>query len=108
MPEKQINEQVVAYAKNIYERKINNYNAGIIFVPSEYRNDITQYLRDNNSPLDFVMLVCLENKRISYRNIKPDVNVRLIAELYGGKGHDFAAASNILEKDIDEIVDILT
>ena len=106
--EKQINEQVAIYAKNIYERKIMNYNAGIVFVPSEYRNDITQYLRDNNSPLDFVMLVCLENRRISYRNIKPNVNVRLIAELYGGKGHDFAAASNILEKDVDKIVDILT
>ncbi len=105
--EKRTIEKVEYYAENVYECKVMNYNAGIVFVPSEYRNEITQYLRDHNSKLDFVMLVCLESKRISYRNIKPDVNVRVIAEEFGGKGHDYAAASNVAEEDMQKIIDVI-
>ena len=106
--ERKIDEKVHYYADHIYERVIDNYRAGIIFVSSEYKNDLTQYLRDIYYPLDFLMLICIDERKISYRNIKSDVNVRLIAEKFGGKGHDFAAGSIIISTEMEEIINIIT
>ena len=74
----------------------------------EYRNDLAEYFRQNNYDMDFAMLIALDYGTISYRNIKDDVNVRLIAEAMGGKGHDKAASSPIDENQKNQLVKILT
>ena len=53
------------------------------------------------------MLIALDYGSISYRSIKDDINVRLIAEKLGGKGHDKAASSPITNENIDKILNIL-
>lgn len=54
------------------------------------------------------MMVSLDYGTISYRNIKENVNVRLIAESLGGKGHDKAASSPISETQKKKLISILT
>ena len=54
------------------------------------------------------MMIALDYGTISYRNVKEDVNVRLIAEAMGGKGHDKAASSPISVEQKEELIKILT
>lgn len=54
------------------------------------------------------MLITLDKGTISYRSIKDDVNVRIVAENFGGKGHDKSSSSPISEDNKDKIIKILT
>ena len=83
-----ISNKVQIYINRIYIKKVCGKKAGIVFIDYDYRNDLAQYLRDQNYPIDFLMMVVMEKETISYRSIKEGVNVREIAEYYGGKGHD--------------------
>ena len=103
----QILKKMQEYSRRIHFREVLGLKGGIIFVSYEYRNDLAQYLRDIKVDLDFVMMVSIDNGTISYRNITPGVNVRVIAEYFGGKGHDYAASSPIEKDKLDDIVDIL-
>ena len=103
----QILKKMQEYSRRIHFREVLGLKGEIIFVSYEYRNDLAQYLRDIKVDLDFVMMVSIDNGTISYRNITPGVNVRVIAEYFGGKGHDYAASSPIEKDKLDVIVDIL-
>ena len=105
---RQAKDKLLYYSKKVYYREIFGLKAGIVFINYEYRNDLAEFFRQNNFDMDFVMLVALDYGTISYRNIKEDVNVRLIAEAMGGKGHDKAAASPISEEKLKELIEILT
>jgi oligoribonuclease NrnB/cAMP/cGMP phosphodiesterase (DHH superfamily) len=104
----QVEEKLSNYAKKVYYREILGLKAGIVFIDYEYRNDLSEYFRQHNFDMDFAMMIALDYGTISYRNVKEDVNVRLIAEAMGGKGHDKAAASPISESEKDKLINILT
>lgn len=106
--DEQILKKMQEYSQRIYYKEVMGLKAGIIFIDYEYRNDLAQYLRDINIALDFIMLVSLDNGTISYRNITSGVNVRVIAEAFGGKGYDYAASSPIKKDTFNDIIDILT
>ena len=106
---KATDNEVVSYIKKIRLKKIYGHKAGIIYISYEFRNEIAQYLRENKLyDIDFIVLVAVDNYSISIRNINPNVNVRLIAEKIGGKGHFGAAGCNIDENNLDEITKILS
>lgn len=104
----QVQEKLSNYAKKIYYKDVLGLKAGIVFIDYEYRNDLAEYFRQNNFDMDFVMLIALDYGTISYRNIKEDINVRLIAEAFGGKGHDKSASSPISEEQKQELIRVLT
>lgn len=104
----QVKEKLHNYVKKIYYTSVLGFKAGIIFIDYEYRNDLAEYLRQNNYDIDFAMLIALDYGTISYRSVKDDVNVRLIAEAMGGKGHDKTASSPIDENQEQELIKILT
>ncbi len=104
----QVNEKLSNYANKVYYKEIFGLKAGIVFIDYEYRNDLTEFFRQNNFDMDFVMLIALDKGTISYRNIKDNINVRFIAEAMGGKGHDQAAASPISEEKKRALIRILT
>lgn len=104
----QVQEKLSNYSKKIYYEEILGLKAGIVFIDYEYRNDLAEYFRQNGFDMDFAMLVALDYGTISYRNVKDDVNVRLIAEAMGGKGHDKAASSPINEAQKKELIKVLT
>ena len=104
----QVQEKLSNYAQKIYYKEICGLKAGIVFIDYEYRNDLAEYFRQNSFDMDFVMLIALDYGTISYRNIKDDVNVRVIAEAMGGKGHDKAASSPIREEQKKALIELLT
>ena len=103
----QVLEKLKNYARKITYKEITGLKAGIVFIDYEYRNDLAEYFRKQNLNVDFVMLISLDNGTISYRNIKDNVNVRLIAEAMGGKGHDYAASSPISEEQKKDLIRVL-
>lgn len=104
----QVEEKLRNYAKKVYYQEIFDLKAGIVFIDYEYRNDLAEYFRVNKFDIDFAMLISLDYGTISYRSVKGDVTVRLIAEKMGGKGHDKAASSPINEEQKKKLIEILT
>lgn len=100
-------EKVLSYVEGIVYKKVFGLKAGIVFISYEYRNEVAQYLTDMKYDIDFVMLIAIEHGTISYRSVRPGVNVRLVAEKMGGKGHDEAAGNNISDIQKERILDIL-
>lgn len=87
------------------EKTVGGYKAVIVDSEYQYRNFIAEYFREDNNDYDFVMIVARDRGTVSFRTINQDVNVRMIAEDFGGTGHDFAAKAKIndaLEKIIEK------
>jgi len=103
----QVQEKIANYKKQMKIKEVCGLKAGIIFIDYEFRNDLAEYLRSEKINIDFVMLIALDYGTISYRSIKDNVCVRLIAEHFGGKGHDKSASSPIKEIQKDRILSIL-
>ncbi len=104
----QVQEKLSNYAQKVNYKEVLGLKADIVFIDYEYRNDLAEYFRQHNFDMDFAMLIALDYGTISYRNVKDDVNVRLIAEAMGGKGHDKAASSPISESQKKELIKTLT
>ena len=100
-----INKHLNNYLKYMKEIELNNHKGVIVIIDYQYRNELPDYLRDNNYDYDFAMMVCFDHNSISFRSIN-NCNVREIAELFGGGGHDKASACYINEK-LDKIYDLL-
>lgn len=99
--------KVKIYTNHIFIKEILSKKAGIVFIDYDYRNDLAQYLRDIHYPIDFIMMVVMEKETISYRSIHKNVNVRKIAEQFGGNGHDQAASSKIKTEQLEKIIESL-
>ncbi len=95
---KKIDAKVSKYASSIIYREIQGKKAGIVFIDYESRNDLAEYLRTEGYEMDFCMMISLDAGSVSYRSIKDEVNVRVIAESFGGGGHDKASSSPISEE----------
>ena len=104
----QVNEKISNYAKKVIYRDVMGLKAGIAFIDYEYRNDLAEYFKENGYDIDFAMLIALDKGSISYRSVKDDINVRLVAEAFGGNGHDKSSSSPISEEQKESFIKILT
>lgn len=100
-----INKHIEDYLKYKKDIILNNHKGILVIIDYEYRNDLPEYLRDNNYDYEFAMMVCFNHNSISFRSIN-NCNVREIAETFGGGGHDKASACYINEK-LEKIYNIL-
>lgn len=103
-----IKQTIMSYIANMDYKTICGHKAGIAYISYEYRNEVAQCLRENNTmDIDVVVLIALDNSSVSIRNVKKDVNVRPIAEKLGGKGHFGAGGCYITEHNIAELLKIV-
>ena len=102
-----INDRVNEYLSKIFYKEVLGLKAGIVFIEYEFRNELAEYLRVNNYDIDFVMMIAIDKGGVSYRSVKENVSVRIVAEFYGGKGHEVAATSPILKEKQEQIIDII-
>jgi len=104
---KQIEEKLETYSNNIVYRDVLGLKAGIVFITYEYRNELAEYLKENKFDMDFVMMIALDPGVVCYRSVKDGVEVREVAEFFGGKGHEKAASNPLNKKIQNEIIEIL-
>ena len=101
-----IKEKIEKYTKYLKLKVIDNIKVEICFIEYEYRNDIADYLIENNpNDSDVVMMIAMDNDQISLRSLKDNNYPRIIAEKYGGGGHDRAAAIPITKQIKDKIIE---
>ena len=80
----------------------------LVFITYEYRNDVADYFKKNNDiDYDVVAMIALDNDQISIRSLKSNNYARILAEKYGGGGHDTAAAIPLDYNNKSKIVDTL-
>ena len=104
---KQVRFKIENYAKKVIYKEIMGKKAGIVFIDYEYRNDLAEYFRQNKFDMDFAMLIALDDGSISLRSIKEDIDVSVIAEKMGGRGHPKAAGKPIFNKQKEKIIECL-
>lgn len=68
---------------------------GVVFA-EQYISELGNELSDRHPELDFIAIIDLGSKRVSYRTVKDDIDLgKDIASLYGGGGHAKASGSQI-------------
>ena len=97
---KKIIEKYVKEAE--YYEDDNNNSFGIVIAPYQYRNDIPEYIRNNNdNGIKYFITVALDKEdygQKSYRSIEKDFDVNEIAMKHNGGGHPAAAAVSITKE----------
>ena len=104
----QIKEKMEYYSKRITYKEMLGMKAGIVYITYEYRNELAEYFRENNYDMDFTMMIAPDPGCVCYRSVKPNANVRIVAEHFGGKGHDKASSNPITEEFQQKIIELLT
>lgn len=103
---REIEKVLKSYIPSIKQVEINEKKGALVVIDYQYRNELPEYLEKNNYEYDFAMMVCFNHNSISFRSIT-DCNVRKMAELYGGGGHDKAASCFLDKKKQEEIYEII-
>ena len=106
---------IIKNQKEMYKKIIENYVQeteyledednnmfGIVIAPYKYRNDIPEYIRNNNvNNIKYFITVALDKEEYgqkSYRSIEKDFDVNKIAMKHNGGGHPAAAAVSITKE----------
>lgn len=100
----EFDKKISEIVNEIIYLNIQGYSAGVINTIYEYRNDIIEYVRENDYDVDFIAMVCSDKDSISYRNVK-DIDVSEVARHYGGDGHRAAASSPITKEEKENIIE---
>lgn len=101
-------ERITNYIKNKAEelKRVNilKYNAGVVFA-EQYTSELGNELAKQNPDLDFIVIINVGAKKVSYRGKKDDIDLgKDVAKVFGGGGHKKAAGSQIDEKVIKELI----
>ncbi len=88
-------KEVESLAEDIITKTYQNYQVGIVLGNYSIRNNLATYLEEKNLDLDILMLIAVDNQTVSFRALKENVEVRSLAEFYGGGGHEKAASCPI-------------
>ena len=81
----------------------NGYKYGIVFADYEYRNELAEYIRNNNNPdsIKYFIVVAMNKGEFgqkSYRSIDETFDVNEVAMNHGGGGHPAAASVSITQE----------
>lgn len=88
-------------AKRLEVVNLNNLTIGVSTINYNFRNDMSQYVRDNNIPIDVLALPDITKGTCSFRSINPLADVNVLANMFGGGGHKQASACPLSQKLMD-------
>jgi len=83
--------------REIVQTKVKDKYAGVIYAES-YHSEVGNELGKEYDHLDYIVILNMGGKRISYRTIHDHVDVSLIASRYGGGGHQKASGSFLTDE----------
>lgn len=94
--------------KTIIVKCNGKYMYGVVFA-DKYISELGNELCKLNRELDYIAIVNMSTRSVSYRTIKDDVDMGMIAKKYGGGGHPKAAGSKFdiykLARFLDGLLD---
>lgn len=87
--------------------EIEGYKAGIVFA-EQYLSQLGNELAKKYNQLDFIAMINLGGKTVSFRGIKDHIDLgKDIARLFGGGGHPKAAGSPIAGGILNNIIELI-
>lgn len=90
MEEDKIFRYIRRKKREIVQAQVGKYYAGVVYAES-YHSELGNELGKEYSHLDYIVILNMGGKRISFRTIHDQVDVSEIAGRYGGGGHQKAS-----------------
>lgn len=103
MEEDKIERYINRKKREIVQAKIGKHYVGIVYAES-YHSELGNELGKEFAHLDYIAMLSLGGKRISFRTIHDHVDVSEVAGTYGGGGHQKASGSSLTEKAFKQFV----
>ncbi len=97
MEEDKIERYIRRKRREIVQAKVGDYFAGIVYAES-YHSELGNELGKEHPHLDYITILNMGGKRISFRTIYDHVDVSEIAGHFGGGGHQKASGCNLIEE----------
>lgn len=97
MEEDKIERYIRRKKREIVQAKVRNHYAGVVYAES-YHSELGNELGKEYAHLDYIVILNMGGKRISYRTIHDHVDVSEIAGHYGGGGHQKASGSMLTDE----------
>jgi len=103
--QEKINSYIESKNESIIVKEINGYRAGIVFA-ERYSSELGNKLSEIHPELDFIAIINPSHS-VSYRTIKNNIDLGIIAGIYGGGGHPKASGSPIDDNMRNKIMDLI-
>lgn len=103
--QEKIDKYIESKNKGIIIKQIQGYKAGVVFA-EQYHSELGNKLSEMHPELDFIVMIN-PSYSISYRTVKKDIDVSVVAKFYGGGGHPPASGSPIGDYTRSEIIDLM-
>ncbi|CAG7629099.1 DHH family phosphoesterase [Paenibacillus allorhizosphaerae] len=97
LEEEKIERYVRRKKREIVQAKIHDHYVGIVHAES-YHSELGNELGRENPHLDYIAIMNMGGKKISFRTIHDHIDVSEIAGRYGGGGHAKAAGCSMTEE----------
>lgn len=103
--EKEINDYIQKKNESLVKYDLHDLGmAGVVFA-DRFVSELGNQICENHPELDFAAIINLSYKTVSFRTVKDDVDVSLIAKKFGGGGHKKAAGAQI--GNGDEVIGLI-
>lgn len=103
--QREIDSYIDSKNKSIIVKEIQGYKAGAVFA-EKYSSELGNKLSELHPELDFIAIVNPSHS-VSYRTVKNDIDLSVVASVYSGGGHMQASGSPIDDKVKNKIINLI-
>ncbi|MGE7927422.1 DHH family phosphoesterase [Lysinibacillus xylanilyticus] len=103
MEEEKIERYIRRKKRELVQTAIGEYFTGVVYAES-YHSELGNELGKENVHLDFIAILNMGGKRISFRTIHDHIDVSAIAAEFGGGGHQKVAGCSLTDEAYEQYV----
>ncbi|MFJ7732696.1 DHH family phosphoesterase [Lysinibacillus sp. NPDC097231] len=103
MEEDKIERYIRRKRRELVQTAMGEYFVGVVYAES-YHSELGNELGKENVHLDFIAILNMGGKKISFRTIHNHIDVSAIAEDFGGGGHQKAAGCTLTDVAYEQFV----
>ncbi|GAB0168573.1 oligoribonuclease [Lysinibacillus sp. CTST325] len=103
MEEEKIERYIRRKKRELVQTSIGEYFTGVVYAES-YHSELGNELGKENVHLDFIAILNMGGKKISFRTIHDHIDVSAIAAEFGGGGHQKAAGCSLIDEAYEQYV----
>lgn len=103
MEEEKTERYIRRKKRELIQTTLGEYYAGVVYAES-YLSELGNELGKENQHLDYIAMINMGSKKISFRTIHDHIDVSAIATKYGGGGHQKAAGCSLTEEAYKQYV----
>lgn len=102
--ESRVDRYIKKKKREVFQVHIGPHVAGVVHAES-YHSELGNELSKEFSHLDYIAMVMVGGKRMSFRTVHDDIDVSEVAAKYEGGGHQKASGCNLTEKAFKQFVE---